>query len=226
MLTSYTRFTDFETGFLQPLAAHRKIQTTPRPLSELKGWEFTEAGTFSSKHFTIEGRHVEFEPEENNTEPKSWDQPLYSQESGTLVLAIDEDGFILVKGLFEPGNARRGYQQHGLVLCTTLKYSTANLEMQKAQGRTPAFAELLIHAEAERLFTIPAPGDGARDDKQNIHNLVRVRRALLNAHHDTLTLVDQRFFALIHRDVLLECYKQALAGEHLRDISSLLLFLS
>ncbi|MBP7134070.1 NDP-hexose 2,3-dehydratase family protein [Patescibacteria group bacterium] len=225
MLTSYTRFTDFETGFLQPLAAHRKIQTTPRPLSELKGWEFTEAGTFSSKHFTIEGRHVEFEPEENNTEPKSWDQPLYSQESGTLVLAIDEDGFILVKGLFEPGNARRGYKQQGLVLCTTLKYSAANLERQRVQGHTPPFAELLTHEAAEHLFTIPAPGDGARADKQNIHSLVRVNRTLLTARHEALKPLDQSFFALIHKDVLLECYSHGISSEHLRDISSLLLFI-
>ncbi len=225
MLTAYTQFTDFEKSFLQPLVAHRKIQITPRPLSQLTGWQFTEEGTLFGKHFTIEGRHVEFGPEEDNTEPMPWDQPLYSQESGTLILAIDEEGFILIKGLFEPGNAKRGYQAKGLVLCTTLKYSAANLEQQKAQGRTPPFAELLTHKEAEHLFTIPAPGDGARADKQNIHTLVRVRRTLLTITHQALNPLDQSFFALIHKDVLLECYSRGLGSEHLRDISSLLLFI-
>lgn len=224
MLPLFTHFVSFESSFLAPLVAWRKIQNEPVSLTKMDKWELTTDGILQGAHFVIEGRRTSFAPEPNDTQPKSWDQPIYRQGSGTLLLAIDEEGFLLIKSVFEPGNVTRGYDQKGLVLCTTTKFSPANYAQQKAQGRIPAFSDLLEETEATIIAQCPAPGDGARADKQNTHHLLQVPRTMLETKYAALDEAQQRLFALISPEVFLESYKRGLVGEHLRDLASLLLF--
>lgn len=225
MLPFFTQFSEFESSFLQPLIHWRHIHCERVPLSALAHWQITEDGILQGTHFLVEGKRTSFAPEPNNTQPSSWDQPLYRQGNGTLLLAIDHDHNLLIKAVFEPGNAERGYEKRGLILCTTTKFSPANYAQQKAQGRVPAFSELLNDPDTKIVANCPAPGDGARADKQNTHYLLQTSRSQLEQQYQKLDEAQQRLFALVHRDVLRESYKRGLVGEHLRDLSSLLLFL-
>ena len=224
MLPLFTHFSTFESSFLNPLVGWRHIKNESIPLTKMDRWELTTDGILQGTNFIIEGRRTSFEPEPNSTQPMNWDQPVYRQGGGTLILAIDEEGFLLIKGLFEPGNVTRGHQGKGLVLCTTTKFSPGNYAMQKAQGRIPAFSDLLNESDVTIIANCPAPGDGARADKQNTHYLLHTSRARLEEKYAALDEAQQRLFALVHLDVLLECYKRGLVGEHLRDLTSLLLF--
>lgn len=226
MIPAFTDFASFETSFLKPLITWRHIKSEPVRLDRMERWQLTTDGRLEGSHFLIEGRHTSFEEELNQTQPPAWDQPLYKQGSGTLVLALDDQDFFLIKAVFEPGNAQRGYQNHGLILCTTTKFSPANLAQQLAQGRSPAFSTLLQEDTTQILVSCPAPGDGARADKQNQHHLIRVTRSELHTHHEKLNQAEQRLFALVHRSVLGESVKRGIVGEHLRDLSSLRLFVS
>lgn len=224
MLPFFTRFSDFESSFLDPRIRWRAITSDRIPLTSMERWNLSEDGILEGSHFMIEGKRTSFAPEPNQTEPKPWDQPIYRQGSGTLLLAIDEENNLLVKSVFEPGNATRGYGQKGLIICTTTKFSPANYAQQKAQGRIPAFSDLLSHPAVTIIANCPAPGDGARADKQNNHYLLQLPRTALEETHKNLPEAEQRLFALIHREVFLESYKRGLIGEHLRDLASLLLF--
>jgi hypothetical protein len=224
MLPFFTHFPDFESSFLAPLANWRSIKSEAIPLTRMDKWSLSTDGVLEGTHFLIEGKRTSFAPEPNQTEPKPWDQPIYRQGSGTLLLAVDEEGYLLIKSIFEPGNTARGYERKGLLLCTTTKFSPANYAQQKAQGRIPAFSDLLNEPEVTIIANCPAPGDGARADKQNPHYLLQTSRTTLEEKYQALTEAEQRLFALVHRDVFLESYKRGLVGEHLRDLSSLLLF--
>ncbi len=147
MLPFFTHFSDFESSFLQPLVHWRSIKSETIPLIQMDKWDLSTDGVLEGTHFVIEGKRTSFAPEPNQTEPKPWDQPIYRQGSGTLLLAIDEEGHLLIKAVFEPGNTSRGYRYKGLLLCTTTKFSPANYAQQKAQGRIPAFSDLLNEPE-------------------------------------------------------------------------------
>lgn len=226
MIPAFTDFSSFESSFLEPLVQWRRMKSEPIRLDRMERWQFTSDGRLEGSHFFIEGRHTFFTEEPNQTQPQTWDQPLYKQGSGTLLLLLDDQDFFLVKAVFEPGNTQRGYQNRGLILCTTTKFSPANLAQQLAQGRSPAFSGLLQEQETQILISCPAPGDGARADKQNQHYLLRTTRAELNRSYEKLTEAEQRLFALIPRTVLGESVKRGIVGEHLRDLSSLRLFVS
>lgn len=224
MLPAFTDFSSFESDFLNPLIQWRHPRSESIRLDQMERWQLTNDGRLEGSHFLIEGRRTSFTEEPNQTQPPTWDQPLYKQGTGTLLLVLDEQEFFLVKAVFEPGNVNRGYENRGLILCTTTKFSPANLAQQLAQGRSPAFSALLQERETQILLSCPAPGDGARADKQNQHHLLRANRSELHAHHEKLAEAEQRLFALIDHSVLGESLKRGIVGEHLRDLSSLRLF--
>lgn len=225
MLSSFHRFQDFIDQFLEPLVETCKIASQIIPLKEMASWERTEEGGLKNPFFRLEGRRTTLDTGSGRSAPRTWDQPIYAQGAGSLLLILDENNHLLVRAVFEPGNTTRGYKNQGLLLCTTSKFSAGNLAQQKAQGRTPPFSDLIDQPEAQILVTSPAPGDGARADKQNSHQLVRVPRVVLETAFEALDPITQRRYALIEKEVFLEAYHRGLAGEHLRDLSSLLLFL-
>ncbi len=224
-MRSVTSFSELETQFLQPLIAERAIRLEERPLDGMQRWDLTN-GTLSSAFFNVTGTHVSLEPKTAFAPPHEWDQPLYHQKPGRLALFIDEERHILVQALFEPGNVGRGYQQSGLVLVNGCKFSPENLNTQRSLGRILPLSDLIDHPQAKQRFFHEAPGDGGRADKQNQHYLIELPRTILEEAVDNLPAVQKDFYTLIPLSVLKECYTQALANEHLRDLASMLLFLT
>lgn len=223
MLT-VTSFSELEELFLQPLIAERTIRLEERPLDGMRRWSFAD-GKLSSSFFDITGIHVSLEPKTAFAPPHEWDQPIYHQKSGRLALFIDENKHVLIQALFEPGNVGRGYQKTGLILVNGCKFSPENLEVQRSLGRIPPLSDLIDHPAAKERFFHEAPGDGGRADKLNQHSLIELPRTVLEEAVNKLPDVQSVFYALVPLSVLKECYKQALANEHLRDLASLLLFL-
>ncbi len=223
MLTVNTFF-ELEEQFLKPLIQRRQIHREEIPLEEMSGWNLQD-GKLSSLFFEIIGTRTSFQTEADGTTPRSWDQPIYRQGTGTLVLYIDEYRNILIQTVFEPGNATRGYQNRGLTLSNSCKFSPGNLAFLKSQGKIPPLSDLLTHPEAKRHFFHLAPGDSGRADKQNEHHLIELPRKVLEQAVDTLPGSAKEFYALIPLSVFETCYQQALVNEHLRDLASMLLFL-
>ena len=130
MLIQYMRsiatFSEFETHFLEPLRTRRYPQREDIPLEQMAGW-LLENGKLSSPFFEIIGVRTSFEAEKDGFQPRNWDQPLYRQGTGTLILFIDENKHLLVQAVFEPGNASRGYKNGGLTLSNSCKFSPGNL---------------------------------------------------------------------------------------------------
>ncbi len=223
-MLSVTTFSELEARFLQPLITERTIQTEERPLDGMQRWSLAD-GKLSSAFFDVTGMHVSLEPKTAFAPPHEWDQPIYHQKSGRLALFIDENKHVLIQALFEPGNVGRGYQKSGLILVNGCKFSPENLETQRALGRIPPLSDLMDHPEAKQRFFHEAPGDGGRADKLNKHYLIELPRTVLEEAVDKLPETQSAFYALVPLSVLKECYKNALANEHLRDLASLLLFL-
>lgn len=217
-------FSELEECFLQPLIEKQQLRVEQIPLKDMTRWEVSDQ-TVRSAFFEIQGQRVTFEQPPRSTEPASWDQPIYHQGSGTLFCIVDEDKNILIQALFEPGNTGRGYQQRGLVLSSCCKFSPENLVQQHARGRMLPFAEILNHPEAKLLFQCEAPGDGGRANKQNKHFLIQVPRTTLETIAQALPALDKDYYVLVPLTVLKDCYRHALANEHLRDLTSLLMFL-
>ncbi len=224
-MRSVTSFSELETQFLQPLVARRHMKREELPLEQMQGWQLAD-GKLSSPFFEIFGTRTSFEPEPDNTEPRAWDQPLYRQGTGTLILFMDEQKHVLVQAVFEPGNTERGYQGRGLTLANSCKFSPGNLALQKAKGRIPPLSDLVNHPEAKKQFFHEAPGDSGRADKQNQHYLIELPRHILEEAVNNLPAPQGEFYALVPLPVLKECYTHALANEHLRDLASMLLFLA
>jgi hypothetical protein len=223
-MTLFTDFLSFERDFLKPLIARRHISVIEKPLNQLENWHFDEQGRLSSTFFAIKGVHTEFASEPEGQEQKPWDQPVYTQSPAQLALIIDEEKNLLMRAVFEPGNATRGYEGRGLILCTSCKASQGNIAKLKAEGTIPPFFSLLDDERATHLASCEAPADGARIDKQNHHDLIQAPRTVIEEAHAALEPVTRELYALVSLDLYLECYtKHALVGEHLRDLSSMML---
>lgn len=222
-MRSINTFSELEALFLSPLIERRKMKREEIPLEQMQGWELKE-GKLASPFFEILGTRTSFEQEPDGFQPRGWDQPLYRQGAGTLVLFIDEQKHVLVQAVFEPGNATRGYQEQGLTLVNSCKFSPGNLAFLKSQGKIPPLSDLVDHPEAKCRFSHLAPGDSGRADKQNEHHLIQLPRTVLEEAVHKLASPQPEFYALIPLGVLQECYKHALVNEHLRDLSSMLLF--
>jgi hypothetical protein len=223
-MVSVNTFSELEEQFLRPVVTKRHIKQEEIPLEQMQTWRWKDGKLFNS-FFEIFGTRTSFEAEPNRTEPSTWDQPIYRQGKGTLALFIDEHKNLLINGLFEPGNASRGYQNQGLVLSTSCKFSPGNLEKQRAAGHIPPLSHLIDHPEAKKHFTHEAPGDGGRADKQNQHYLIELPRTILEAAVHALPAPQSDFFVLLPLSVFKECYEHALVNEHLRDLASMLLFI-
>lgn len=216
-------FSELEERFLKPLVQTQQLTVEKVPLETMQHWEVAH-GVVTSAFFEIQGQHMTFSSTPRSTDPPTWDQPIYHQASGTLLLLIDEDQNILIQALFEPGNVGRGYLNSGLMLTNSCKFSPANMAQKKAQGKTIPFASFIEHPEAKTLFQCDAPGDGGRANKKNFHSLVQVPRRLLEETVLALPSPDKNYYALVSKTVLRDSYLHGLANEHLRDLVSTLLF--
>lgn len=222
-MLSINTFSELEEQFLKPLIARRHVKREDIPLEHMQGWELKD-GRLANSFFEIIGTRTSFEQEPDGFQPRGWDQPIYRQGTGTLVLFVDEHKNVLVQAAFEPGNAARGYQNRGLTLVNSCKFSPGNLAFLKSQGKIPPLSDLVDHPDANTLFSHLAPGDSGRADKQNEHHLIQLPRTVLEEAVRNLPAPQPEFYALISLSVLRECYKQALVNEHLRDLTSMLLF--
>ncbi len=217
-------FSELEERFLMPLIEKERFQVEEIPLKDMARWNVTEKEV-QSAFFQIKGQRSTFEQPSRSTVPTTWDQPIYFQGSGTLLCIVDEDRNILIQALFEPGNASRGYQGHGLVLSNCCKFSPENLARQHANGTMFPFTNILEYPEAKLVFQCDAPGDGGRANKLNKHFLIQAPRTTIETIAEALPTSDQGYYALVPLSVLKDCYTHALANEHLRDLASLLLFI-
>jgi hypothetical protein len=104
--------------------------------------------------------------------------------------------------------------------------SAGNVARLKAENKIPPFSDLFEHPETKQLVQVNGPGDGARANKQNTHHLCQVPRAVLEATYNKMDVPTREAYALVSRDVFKQAYLQyGLMTEHLRDLSSMLLFI-
>lgn len=155
-----------------------------------------------------------------------WDQPGIKQPAGIVAQIMDPLGFALVRAIWEPGNAGRGWDNSSLLIDVSAKHSPGNKALWAKHGVTPPLAdfveELLEHPEKNVLGRIEhAPYDGARDDKDNLHVLLRASREEIAAAIAQLNPRAQRRYALVSPALLQELIAVGLVPIHLRDLLSL-----
>lgn len=226
-MRAFIDFSSFEQEFLLPLSKKWSIKIQEKPLADMQGWQTTEEGHLKNSFFEVIGTHTDvlFDVSNEAAGSMHWDQPIYRQPNSDLALFLDDEDFILIRGLFEPGNATRGYQQTGLTLCTSCKMSAGNMARLKAMGKIPPFSDLMEHTETKELVRAKAPGDGARANKENTHHLYRAPRTAIEESYNKIDPTTREAYVLVTRDVFKQAYLNGLMTEHLRDLTSLMLFI-
>lgn len=178
--------------------------------------------------FSIHGWHCELEQGYDwDPLPGDWCQPGSEQPMGVVAQLVDQDGFPLIRGVWEPGNVGRGWNGSSLLVDVSAKHSPGNMAQWKAAGKVPPLADLVETLLADETLSVVgkierAPYDGARDDKINLHVLLRATRDQIEAAVQRLDPRAHKRYAFVTNKLLNELVKKGLVPIHLRDLMSLM----
>lgn len=193
-----------------------------RPLTELKGWELMK-GVFRSLagFFEVVGVHciVRWPWMAKAFE---WDQPLRIQPAGHVGLLMTTNGDVLLEMKLEPGNHGRGHN-FKIIWGPPIQLGQAKLALLRDQGKAAPFDIVYARMEAgQARVDIQAPGDGAREDKQN-----RMPFVVLNDNEieEALTKMGDaaRLIVRVSPSVVRDIMRRGHGNIHLRESLALLL---